>query len=105
MLAYTMTLNGESIKGSNNFEVINPATEEIIIHLPPRKRGKWFGTCPLGASVDQRPPTENVERFLLMLGFDSRGKLNPLGCYADPKAIETGIEQFASLQVLIAARH
>ena len=29
---------------------------------------------PLGASISQRPPTQDVERFLSMLRFDSRGK-------------------------------
>jgi hypothetical protein len=32
-----------------------------------------------GASVFQKPPTENVARFLFMLGFDSREKVNTLG--------------------------
>jgi hypothetical protein len=45
----------------------------------------------LGASVSQKPPTDDVERFLFIVGFDFRGKLNDLGRYADPKAIETGI--------------
>jgi hypothetical protein len=34
---------------------------------------------PLGASVSQRPPTQVVERFLFLLRFDSRGKVNALG--------------------------
>jgi hypothetical protein len=46
---------------------------------------------PLGASVSQRPPTLDVERFLSMLRFDSRGKVNALGGYADPEASKTGI--------------
>ena len=50
----------------------------------------------LGASISQKPPTDNVERFLSMLRFDSRGKVNALGLYADPKAIETGTERFES---------
>lgn len=45
----------------------------------------------VGASISQNPPTDDVERFLSMLRFDSRGKVNALGRYADPKAIETGI--------------
>jgi hypothetical protein len=40
-----------------------------------------------------------------MLGFDFRGKVNDIERYADPKAIETGIVRFESLQVLVAARH
>lgn len=31
--------------------------------------------------------------------------MNEVGRYADPKAIETGLAWFESLQVLIAARH
>jgi hypothetical protein len=34
---------------------------------------------PLGASVSQKPPTDSVERFLSMLSFDSREKVNALG--------------------------
>ena len=34
---------------------------------------------PLGASISQRPPAHDVERFLFMLMFDSRGKVNALG--------------------------
>jgi hypothetical protein len=34
-----------------------------------------------------------------------QGKVNDVGRNADLKAIETGIERFESLQVLIAARH
>ena len=33
---------------------------------------------PVGASVLEKPPTHDVERFLSMLRFDSRGKLNAL---------------------------
>jgi len=32
-----------------------------------------------------------------MLGFDFRAKVNGVGRYADPKAIEMGIERFESL--------
>ena len=46
---------------------------------------------PLGASVSQRPPTDNSERFLSMLRFDSRGKVNALGGYVNPEATKTGI--------------
>jgi hypothetical protein len=45
---------------------------------------------PLGASVFQRPPTQDVERFLSMLRFDSREQVNALGDYADPEASKTG---------------
>lgn len=46
---------------------------------------------PLGASVYQRPPTDHVERFLSMLRFDSRGKVNALGRTVDPEASKTTI--------------
>jgi acyl-CoA reductase-like NAD-dependent aldehyde dehydrogenase len=34
MEEYLMTINGQSVKGVNNFDVINPATEEIIATVP-----------------------------------------------------------------------
>jgi hypothetical protein len=46
---------------------------------------------PLGVSISQQASTDDVGRFLSMLRFDSRGKLNALGRYADPKAVDTGI--------------
>ena len=33
----------------------------------------------MGASESKRPPTDNVERFLSMLRFESKGKLDQLG--------------------------
>ena len=51
---------------------------------------------PLGASVSQRPPTDNVERFLSKLKFDSRGKVNALGRYADPEVSKTDNQGFES---------
>jgi hypothetical protein len=33
----------------------------------------------VGASDSKKPPTDNVERFLSMLRFDSKGKLSDLG--------------------------
>ena len=51
---------------------------------------------PLGASVYQRPPTDHVERFLSMIRFDSRGKVNALGCYAAVATSKTGIQWFES---------
>ena len=44
---------------------------------------------PLGASISQKPPTENVERFLSMLRFDSREKVNALGRYANLEMSKT----------------
>jgi hypothetical protein len=46
---------------------------------------------PLGASVFQEPPTDNVERFLSMLKFDSKGKVNALDSYVDLETNTTGI--------------
>jgi hypothetical protein len=46
---------------------------------------------PLGASVCQRPPTDNVERFLFIFGFDSRENVNGLGCYAGSEADKTAV--------------
>jgi len=37
----------------------------------------------VGASVSQRPPIDDVERFLSMLSFDSKGKLMDLGFSKD----------------------
>jgi hypothetical protein len=45
----------------------------------------------VGAQISKKPPTGHLERFLSMLGVDSRGKVNALGLYTDPKAIEKGI--------------
>ena len=49
-----------------------------------------------GASISQKPPTDDVERFLSMLRFDSRGKVNALGRYADVATSKTGIQWFES---------
>ena len=38
---------------------------------------------PLGASDPKMPPTDNVERFLSMLRFDSKGMLAELGIESD----------------------
>ena len=46
---------------------------------------------PLGAQISKKPPTDNVERSLSMLRFDSREKVNALGRYVDPEASNTGI--------------
>ncbi len=50
----------------------------------------------LGAQISKKPPTADVERFLSMLRFDSREKVNALGLYVDPEASKTGIERFES---------
>ena len=46
---------------------------------------------PLGASVSQKPPTADVERFLSMLRVDSKGKVNALDSYVDLETNTTGI--------------
>jgi hypothetical protein len=51
----------------------------------------------LGALVSQKPPTDNVERFLSILRFDSRGKVNALGRNADLEMRKTDDERFESL--------
>jgi hypothetical protein len=45
----------------------------------------------LGASIFQKPPTHDVERFLSMLMSDSREKVNALACNTDPEADKTGM--------------
>jgi hypothetical protein len=46
----------------------------------------------VGASISRKPPTADVERFLSMLRFDSKGKVNALGRYADVGISKTGIQ-------------
>jgi hypothetical protein len=62
-------------------------TYPFVVFTPESREG-GSEHVPLGASVCQRPPTENVERFLSMLRFDSREKVNALGRYADPETIK-----------------
>jgi hypothetical protein len=50
----------------------------------------------IGAQISKKPPTDHVDRFLFMLRFDSREKVNALGRYVDPKVSKTGIEWFES---------
>jgi hypothetical protein len=45
----------------------------------------------LGAQISGKPPTDNVERFLYMLRFDLREKVETLGLYVDPDASKTGL--------------
>jgi len=42
-----------------------------------------------GASISQKPPTNNVERFLSLIGFDGRGKVNALGSYVHLETSKT----------------
>ena len=44
-----------------------------------------------GVLIFQKPPTRDVERFLSILRFVSRGKVNALGRYADPEVNKTGM--------------
>jgi hypothetical protein len=46
---------------------------------------------PLGASVCQRPPTDNVERFLSILRSNFRRKVDELSVIGDAEADKTGI--------------
>ena len=45
----------------------------------------------MGAQISKRPLTDDVERFLSMLRFDAKEKVNALGGYVDPQASKTGI--------------
>ena len=44
----------------------------------------------MGDTTQRKPLTKDVERFLFMLRFNSRGKVNALGRYADPEADKKG---------------
>ena len=44
----------------------------------------------LGAPNSKKPPTDDVERFLSMLRFDSREKVNALGLNMNPEATKIG---------------
>ena len=46
---------------------------------------------PVGASVFQRPPTDDVEWFLSMLRFDSREKVNALARNVSSETSKTTI--------------
>ena len=43
----------------------------------------------LGAQISQKPPTRDVERFLSMFRFDSKGKVNAVELDTDLKTTET----------------
>jgi hypothetical protein len=52
--------------------------------FPPRNReGYGSEQISLGASDSKKPPTDDVERFLSMLCFDSKGKLRDVGIEID----------------------
>ncbi len=52
-------------------------------------------SCPQGATqgaqISEKPPTHDVERFLSMLRFDSKDKVNALGCYVELEASKSDI--------------
>ena len=50
-----------------------------------------------GAQISQKPPTHDVERFLSMLRFDSRGKSECFGRSINPEVGEITAERFESL--------
>ena len=76
----------------------------LVCTKPPSSSGPGRGPLKaktgvrvsVGASVSQKPPTQDVERFLSMLRFDSREKLNTLGRYTDLKMSKTDNERFES---------
>ncbi len=44
-----------------------------------------------GAPIFLKPPTDDVERFLSLLSFDSKRKVNAWRCNADLAGSKTGI--------------
>jgi hypothetical protein len=50
-----------------------------------------------GASNFQKPPTDNVERFLSVLRFDSKGKSEYFGHFTGPEVNKIEMERFESL--------
>ena len=62
----------------------------------------------MGAQISKKPPTHNVERFLFMLRFDSRAKVNALGCNVGSAASKTSMWRFKSFSIgfrLLMASH
>jgi hypothetical protein len=57
---------------------------------------KGWNSSSHGAQISGKPPTHDVERFLSLLRFDSREKLNTLGRYADLEVSKTDNWQFES---------
>ena len=43
------------------------------------KKEPYLVRVPVGSLTLKEPPTDDVERFLAMLRFDSKGKLEELG--------------------------
>jgi hypothetical protein len=62
-----------------------------MIDLFPAVEDLHNTVLPLGGTNLRKPPTQDVERFLFMLRFDSRGKVNALGRFADPEADKKGM--------------
>ena len=62
----------------------------IFLHsIPPDSREGGSEQIREGAQISEKPPTHDVERFLSMLRFDSRGKVHALGLDTDLKTTET----------------
>jgi hypothetical protein len=59
----------------NNYAIIElPIFDgqcRVVIHFPAFREGCGSEQIPEGASICQKPPIDNVERFLSMLRFDS----------------------------------
>jgi hypothetical protein len=74
-----------------------------LLELASRKVSQDFPSNPrsvpvlLGVQISQKPPTDEVERFLSMLEFDSGGKSYCWGRYVTVKAGTTSIEWFESV--------
>jgi hypothetical protein len=63
--------------------------DNLFLPISPNLREGSSEHVPLGASVSQRPATQDVERFLFLPRFDSREKVNALGRYADLEMSKT----------------
>jgi len=56
---------------------------DVFTHIKGGKNEGIIGveehsSIPLGAQISKKPPTHDVERFLSLLRFDSREKMNAL---------------------------
>lgn len=49
------------------------------------------------ASISQKPPTDNVERFLSLLRLESRGNGECFGCLVNLEVSKIDVERFGSL--------
>ena len=64
----------KTLKLLDDFPRFNYLGKVILFdYIPPDSRDGGSEHVPLGTSISQKPPTDNVERFLSMLRFDSGG--------------------------------